>query len=69
MEGIYEKLITTIDKSKVKTNEDMSKYTSFKAGGTAKFLIKANTIEDINNILKIVKENNISLVVIGNGSN
>ena len=69
MEGIYEKLITTIDKSKVKTNEDMSKYTSFKAGGTAKFLIKANTIEDINNVLKIVKENNIPLVVIGNGSN
>ena len=69
MEEIYKKLITTIDKSKVKTNENMSKYTSFKAGGTAKFLIKANTIEDINNILKIVKENNIPLVVIGNGSN
>ena len=69
MEGIYEKLITTIDKSKIKTDEDMGKYTSFKTGGKTKFLVKANTIEDVKNVLRIAKENNIPLVVIGNGSN
>lgn len=69
MEGIYEELITTIDKSKIKTNENMGKYTSFKVGGNAKFLVKVNTIEEIIDVLKIVKQKNIPLVVLGNGSN
>ena len=69
MEGIYEKLITTIDKSKIKTNENMGKYTSFKTGGNAKFLVKVNTIDEIIHVLKIIKEQDIPLVVLGNGSN
>ena len=69
MEGIYEKLITTIDKSKIKTNENMGKYTSFKTGGNAKFLVRVNTVEEIVNVLKITKQYNVPLVVIGNGSN
>ena len=69
MDGIYERLITTIDKSKLKINESMEKYTSFRAGGNAKILVKVNTIEEIINVLKIAKESNIPLVVIGNGSN
>ncbi len=69
MDGIYEQLITTIDKSAIKTNEDMSKYTSFKTGGKARLLVKANKIEVIKNVIKITKENNISLLVLGNGSN
>ena len=69
MEGIYEKLITTIDKSKVKTNANMGKYTSFKTGGNAKILVRANTIEEITKVLKITKQYNVPLVVIGNGSN
>ena len=69
LEGIYEKLITTIDKSKIKINENMGKYTSFKTGGIAKFFVKVNTVEEIIDVLKIVKELNIPLVVLGNGSN
>ena len=69
MEGIYDKLITTIDKSKIKTNENMGKYISFKTGGNAKFFIKVNTIQEIINVLKVIKEYNIPLVVLGNGSN
>ena len=69
MEGIYEELITTIDKSKIKTNENMGKYTSFKTGGNAKFLVKVNTIDEIIHVLKIIKEQDIPLVVLGNGSN
>ena len=69
MDSIYNELTTIIEESKIKTNEDMSKHTSFKAGGKAKFYIKAKTVEDVINTVKILKENNIPIVVLGNGSN
>lgn len=69
LNDIYNSLVTTIDKTKIKENEDMSKYTSFKAGGKARFLIKANQIQDIKAAIKITKEQNIPFLVIGNGSN
>lgn len=69
MNDIYNSLVTTIEKTKIKENEDMSKYTSFKAGGKARFLIKANQIQDIKDAIKITKEQNIPFLVIGNGSN
>ena len=69
MDSIYKELTTIIEESKIKTNEDMSKHTSFKAGGKAKFYIKAKTVEDVINTVKISKENNIPIVVLGNGSN
>ena len=69
MEGIYEKLITTIDKSKVKINENMGKYTSFKTGGNAKVFIRINTLDEIINVLKVIKEHKIPFVILGNGSN
>ena len=69
MDSIYEKLITIIDESKIKTDEDMSKHTSFKTGGKTRFLVKASSIEEIKNVIKITKENNISLFILGNGSN
>lgn len=69
MDSIYKKLITTIDESKIKTNEDMSKHTSFKTGGKAMIYVKATTVEDVINVLKIVKEEERPFVVLGNGSN
>lgn len=50
-------------------NEPMSKYTSFKIGGLAECLVKIGTIEQLISILKYVKENDIELTIIGNGSN
>jgi len=53
----------------IKINEPMSKHTSFKTGGFAEFYIVAKTIEDIQNIFKYAKVNEIKLYIIGNGSN
>lgn len=58
-----------IPKEKIYKNEPMSKYTSFKIGGPAEYLIKIQTIEDLRAILKFSKEKNIKLTIIGNGSN
>lgn len=66
---IYEKLENRMKNSKIKTNEDMSKHTSFKVGGKADIFIKINDIQDLKYILDFTKKNNIPLTIIGNGSN
>ena len=69
MDDIYKKLTSTIDESKIKVNESMKKHTSFKVGGNAKYFITATDIEDVRNVLKLAKEENVNLFVLGNGSN
>ena len=50
-------------------NAKMSSYTTFRIGGAADVLCKPEKIEEIKDILKIAKENNIKPFIIGNGSN
>ena len=60
---------SNLPQENIKYNEPMKKHTSFKIGGPAECFIKAQKIEEIQEILKLVKENNIPLKIIGNGSN
>lgn len=53
----------------VSLNEPMSKHTSFKIGGVADVFILANSIEEIQFVLKQAKANGISMYIIGNGTN
>lgn len=69
MQEIYEKIIKNIEQSRVLKDELMSKHTSFKIGGPADIFIKINNIEELKYILKLVKDNNIDLTIIGNGTN
>lgn len=69
MTDIIELLREKIDTKDILINEPMSKHTTFKTGGNADIFIKAKSIEDIQFILKIAKENNIKIFVFGNGSN
>lgn len=70
MQEIYKQLIESgIKKENILLDELMSKHTSFKVGGKADFFIKAYFIEEIKSVLKIAKDNNIPLFVIGNGTN
>ena len=67
---LFEKLVSIgIDKKNILLNEPMSKHTTLKIGGLAECYIMAKTIEDIQKILKFVKENNLPIHIIGNGSN
>lgn len=68
-EEIYKQLLETINKENILLNEPMSKHTSFKTGGNAKLFVKAYSISEIKNVLKIVKENKIPLFILGNGTN
>ena len=70
MQEIYKKLIENrISKENILLNEPMSLHTSFKTGGKADIFVKAYSVEEIKSVLKISKENNIPLFVLGNGTN
>ena len=70
MQKIYKQLIENgISKENIFLDEPMSKHTSFKTGGNADVFVKAYSIDEIKSILKISKENNIPLFVLGNGTN
>jgi len=56
-------------KGKVKTNILLSKYTTFKIGGKAKFFIEPLDAEDLRRVLKISRKNNLKIFIIGEGSN
>lgn len=66
---IYKLLIEKISEDNIFQNESMKKHTSFKIGGNAEFFVKAKNIEQVEYVLKICEKNNISLTIIGNGSN
>lgn len=68
IESIYKELAKFIDPDRILKNEPMSKHTSFKIGGNADIYLKAESVEEIKQVLKIVKEKNIPLYVVGNGS-
>ncbi len=66
---VYNQLVKEILPSNIRINEEMKKHTSFKIGGCADIFVIAKSLEDIKNVLQIVKENKIKLTIIGNGTN
>jgi UDP-N-acetylmuramate dehydrogenase len=51
------------------TKEPMDKHTTFKIGGPAEIFAQPETIGSLVEIVRICKENNIKLTVLGGGSN
>lgn len=54
---------------KVTENVSMSKYTSFKAGGNAAYLVEVESTDQLKEVLQLVNQNNIPHMMLGNGSN
>lgn len=69
IEKVYSMLTDILQNSKILKNEPMSRHTSFKIGGNADILVKANNEEDIKSVLKFSKKEHIPIYVMGNGSN
>ncbi len=58
--------------SKVATIEEhatLKNLNTYKIGGTAKYLISPNSINDLITVLNILKDKNIKYFILGNGSN
>lgn len=68
-EQIYGLITKEILPEQVLINEPMRKHTSFKIGGNADIFVKVKKIEELKTIIKIAKQQNIYLTIIGNGSN
>lgn len=68
---MYETLTALAKKlgAEVEENAPMSKYTSFKAGGTAALLITPVSVSSLREIILFCKENEIPYFILGNGSN
>ena len=69
MADVYSELITKINKEQIYLNEPMEKHTTFKIGGPADVFVKVKTVQELEHVIAIAKEQNIPLTVIGNGSN
>ena len=65
---IYSDLQKMVNTEVIK-DEPMSKHTSFKIGGSADFFLKATSEDEVREIQRYAKVNNIPLTIIGNGSN
>ena len=53
----------------IKIDENLKSYVNFRVGGPADILLMPSTREQVIESIKICKENNIPVFVIGNGSN
>ena len=68
MKEEYVNIEKYIDRSKVNYDEPMSKHTTIKIGGNADVLVTPENMEDIISVLTFARNNNINVLVIGNGS-
>lgn len=69
MDSQYEKLIGILGKDKVKVNEPMALYTTFKIGGPADLFVEVENEDELIKVLKTAKDLKIPYFVFGGGSN
>ena len=50
-------------------NEPMSKHTSFKVGGPARFFVKAESLADLKEAFALAREKGLPRFILGNGTN
>jgi UDP-N-acetylmuramate dehydrogenase len=68
MEAIKHKL-EQLNIGKILLNEPLKKHTTIKIGGPADLFIEPKGIEQLKDALRVLKEHNVSIRVIGRGSN
>ena len=66
---IVTRLINITGKDNVRINEPMKNHTTFKIGGPAQYYVTPESVTQIQEVVSLCKDKNISLHVIGNGSN
>ncbi len=63
-------IISKLDNNyRVLENESLSKYTTYKVGGIAKYIVYPNSIDKLVEFARLLRDNNIKFKIIGNGFN
>ena len=65
----YEKLSKIVRKEQILIEEPMKKHTTFRIGGPAEYLILPQTAEEIADVVKLCRQEEIPWYIVGNGSN
>lgn len=65
----YEKLSKIVEKEQILIEEPMKKHTTFRIGGPAEYLILPQTEEEIADVVKLCRQEEIPWYIVGNGSN
>lgn len=68
-EYIYKCLLNIVGEENLKLDEPMKKHISFRVGGPADILVKPTTEQQLSDIIKLIKKENVPYLIIGNGSN
>lgn len=66
---IREQLINACGADYVSFDEPMSKHTTFRVGGNADYYIKVSSLDQFVKGIRLLKDNDISITILGNGSN
>ena len=69
MKKITDELIRIAGQDNVKTDEPMSKHTTFQAGGCADIFVTPENAEKVREVISCLRDNDIPYYVVGNGSN
>lgn len=64
-----EQVTSFMKKEDVKTNEPMSRHTSFRVGGPAKVFLNVRSEEELSKVLQLLRAQKLEYFVLGNGSN
>ena len=63
------RIIAAVGEEKVLCNEAMSRHTTFRIGGPADCLVQPENAEELREILRICREEDVPYFILGNGSN
>lgn len=69
MKELVKDIVQILGKENVLVDEPMKNHTTFKIGGLCDVFVKPTTIEQLREVIKLLKENDINYYIVGNGSN
>lgn len=69
MKDCFERLCALCGRSSVKTNEPMKRYTTFRAGGPARYLVSPESEDSLKKLVLFCRREELPYYILGNGSN
>ena len=69
MNDFLKKLRGTVSDSRIRENEPMSRHTTFRAGGPARYFVSPAGEEELSGILRLCRRESMPFYILGNGSN